>query len=91
MIAQKGFDIGDLDIALTLPGNMAVIGAVAAGLGATLVSRSAVAPSLTAGLLLEAPVKPVPRPFFVLKHAARYRSRAAQAFESFLETYSCKA
>lgn len=90
MIAQKGFDIGDLDIALTLPGNMAVIGAVTAGLGATLVSRSAVAPSLTAGLLLEAPVKPVPRPFFVLKHAERYHSRAAQAFESFLETHSSK-
>lgn len=84
MAADRRLDIADLDIALSLPSNMAVIGAVAAGLGATLVSRSAVAAALGAGQLCQAPVPPVPRPFFVLTHAERYRSRAAQAFEAFL-------
>lgn len=84
MAAREGLGIGDLEIALTLPGNMAVIGAVTAGLGATLVSRSAVAPQLAAGLLVQAPVAALPRPFFVVTHAERYRSRAAQAFEAFL-------
>ncbi|MCX8998247.1 LysR family transcriptional regulator [Rhizobiaceae bacterium BDR2-2] len=84
MLAREGLGIADIEIALTLPGNMAVIGAVTAGLGATLVSRSAVEASLMAGMLCEAPVRPVPRPFFVVTHEERYRSRAAQAFEAFL-------
>lgn len=84
MMAEDGLSTADIDVALTLPGNMAVVGAVAAGLGATLVSSSAVAPSLSAGLLVQAPVQPRPRPFFVLRHGERYRSRAADAFESSL-------
>ena len=84
MIAREGLGVADLEIALTLPGNMAVIGAVAAGLGATLVSRSAVEASLAAGLLRQAPIIPLPRPFFLLSHAERYRSRATMAFEAFL-------
>lgn len=76
--------MAEIEIALTLPGNMAVIGAVAAGLGATLVSSSAVAASLSAGLLVQAAVAPRPRPFFVLRHGERYRSRAADAFEASL-------
>lgn len=86
MIASEGLSPDNLDIALTLPGNMAVIGAVTSGLGATLVSRSAVEAQLAAGLLKEAPVPPVPRPFFVVSHAERYQSRAAQAFSSYLIT-----
>lgn len=84
MVSGYGLSMGEIDIALTLPGNMAVISAVAAGLGATLVSSSAVAASLSAGLLVQAAVSPRPRPFFVLRHAERYRSRAADAFEASL-------
>lgn len=84
MVRGQGLGMAEIDIALTLPGNMAVIGAVTAGLGATLVSSSAVAASLSAGLLVQAAVAPRPRPFFVLRHAERYRSRAADAFEASL-------
>jgi DNA-binding transcriptional LysR family regulator len=81
---QSGLEIGQLDIAMVLPGNEAVLGAVEAGLGATLMSRSAASTRLRGGLLQEIAFAPVPRPFYQLRHKERYRSKAADAFEAMI-------
>ena len=73
-----------LNVAIVLPGNEAVLGAVEAGMGATLTSRSAAQTELNSGLLVEANASPLPRPFFLLRHKERYRSKAADAFEALL-------
>nr|WP_320197257.1 LysR substrate-binding domain-containing protein [Agrobacterium rosae]MDX8317335.1 LysR substrate-binding domain-containing protein [Agrobacterium rosae] len=53
-------------------------------MGATLTSRSAAQTELNSGLLVEANASPLPRPFFLLRHKERYRSKAADAFEALL-------
>jgi DNA-binding transcriptional LysR family regulator len=81
MVAGKGWSLSDLSIAMVLPGNEAVLGAVKAGVGVTLISRSAAATALAAGALAEVPYSPIPRPFFLLRHRERYRSKVGDAFE----------
>jgi DNA-binding transcriptional LysR family regulator len=71
-----------LDIAIVLPTNEAVLVAVETGAGATFVSRSAASAALRGGLLEEVDWPTVPRPFYLLRHKERYRSRAADAFET---------
>ena len=67
--------------ALELPTNEAVRAAVKAGAGAGSGTRSAsvVAGSIEAGLLHQAGITLPDRDFRVLRHAERYRSRAAEA------------
>jgi DNA-binding transcriptional LysR family regulator len=78
-VAQFGVAVSALMVALELPSNEAVRAAVEAGLGATAVSASVVAPSLEAGLL-QAVKFPLPeRDFHVLRHRARYLSKASLA------------
>ena len=79
--ALSGFGLrpADLKVALTLPSNEAVRGAVEAGLGATVISASVAAPSLEAGLLHEVALALPERAFHVLRHRERYHSRAADA------------
>jgi len=72
--------IRDLQIALELPSNEAVRGAVEAGLGATAISASVASPSLEAGLLRQASFSLPERKFHVLRHAERFHSHAAEAF-----------
>ncbi|MBO9547427.1 MAG: LysR family transcriptional regulator, partial [Caulobacter sp.] len=48
--------------------------------GASVLSRNVVAASLASGALVEAPFPLPPRAFFVLRHKARYRSKAGDAF-----------
>jgi DNA-binding transcriptional LysR family regulator len=72
--------IRDLNIALELPSNEAVRGAVEAGLGATAISASVASPSLEAGLLHQANLTLPERKFHVLRHAERFHSHAARAF-----------
>jgi DNA-binding transcriptional LysR family regulator len=67
-----------LRVALELPSNEAVRAAVEAGLGATAISASVAAPSLEAGLLRQADFALPERHYSVLRHAERYRSRAAE-------------
>ncbi len=80
--AVSGFGIAmsDLQVALELPSNEAVRGAVEAGLGATAISASVAAPSLEAGLLRHVNLNLPEREFHVLHHAERFRSHAAEAF-----------
>ena len=75
-VAQSG-----LDIALILPTNEAVLAAVEAGIGATLVSRSAASAALRGGLLTKIDWPAQSRPLYLLRHRERYRSKAAIAFE----------
>jgi len=65
--------------ALELPSNEAVLSAVAAGAGVTVVSRLVAGPYLRAGALRQLPRTLPRRPFFVLRHKQVYRSRAALA------------
>lgn len=74
-----GLDPAALRIALELPSNEAVRGAVEAGLGATALSASVAASSLESGLLHLVPIALPDRDFHVIRHAGRYRSRAADA------------
>ena len=79
--ALEGFGIasGTLRIAMELPSNESVRAAVEAGMGATAISASAAAASLEAGLLHAVGPNLPDRPFNVVRHRERYRSRAATA------------
>jgi DNA-binding transcriptional LysR family regulator len=78
-LTQLGVRLADLRIAMELPSNEAVRAAVEAGMGATAISASVVAPSIEAGLLHAVPLKLQDRHFYELHHAERYHSRAAEA------------
>lgn len=81
MLADIGVDCTALDIALTLPSNESVRSAVMAGPFVTAVSALAVSAHLQAGLLREVNIALPARPFFLLRHPARYQSKAALALE----------
>jgi DNA-binding transcriptional LysR family regulator len=73
-----GFSTHNLRVALELPSNEAVRAAVETGMGATAISASVAAPSLEAGLLRQADFALPERCYYALRHAERYRSRAAE-------------
>ena len=79
-LAGFGLPPGTLRVALELPSNEAVRGAVEAGLGATALSASVAAPSVEAGLLRPVALPLPERAFTVLRHVERTPSRAAAAF-----------
>jgi DNA-binding transcriptional LysR family regulator len=66
-------------IALVLPSNEAVLTAVEAGVGATLVSKSAASAALRGGLLRMIDWPAQSRPFYLLRHRERYRSAPCAA------------
>jgi DNA-binding transcriptional LysR family regulator len=67
-----------LRVALELPSNEAVRAAAEAGMGAAVISASVAAPSIEAGLLRQAAFALPERRYYALRHAERYRSRAAE-------------
>ncbi|MCQ4158989.1 LysR family transcriptional regulator [Roseomonas sp. GC11] len=75
----KEWGLSPLRVALELPSNEAVLAAVEAGGGATVVSERAAGPHLAAGLLVRAGVSLPPRSFKALRHRERYASRASRA------------
>ncbi|MHB8283066.1 MAG: LysR family transcriptional regulator [Caulobacteraceae bacterium] len=79
-IALSGLTPGELDITLTLPGNEAVLSAVEAGAGATAISAQAAAPGLRCGSLHQLAFDLPTRPYYLLRHKERYRSKAGDAF-----------
>ena len=85
-LAERGLTVEDLDISMTLPGNEAVAAAVAAGVGATVVSRTVVAARLRSGELALLPLDLPARPFWLLRHKQRYRSKAGETFLGLLPT-----
>ncbi|QRE76906.1 LysR family transcriptional regulator [Methylobacterium aquaticum] len=78
-VAAAGLAPDALTVALELPSNEAVLAAVAAGAGASVLSEAVVAPSLRTGTLVAVPLGLPARIFRVLRHKERYRSRAADA------------
>lgn len=82
LTSRHGIDRTALEIALVLPSNEAVMVAVETGAGATLMSRSAASAALRGGLLHAVDWPSLPRPFYLLRHKERYRSKAALAFEA---------
>jgi DNA-binding transcriptional LysR family regulator len=78
-LEAHGLSSHKLRVALELPSNEGVRAAAEAGIGAAVVSASVAAPSIEAGLLRQADFRLPERRYYALRHAERYRSRAAQA------------
>ena len=78
-LSSRGVLPDRLRVALELPSNEAVRGAVEAGMGATAISASVAAPSLEAGLLHQVEFALPDREFRMLRHRERYNSRAGDA------------
>ena len=79
-VTAAAIDPTTLTVALELPSNEAVRGAVEAGDAATAISASVAAPSIEAGLLVAVPFDLPSRAFRSLLHAERTPSRSAEAF-----------
>lgn len=79
-VSKLGIKMRDLDIALELPSNEAVRGAVEAGSGITILSKLVVAASLKAKTLVALDVQLPKRRFFALRHKERYFTRAEREF-----------
>jgi DNA-binding transcriptional LysR family regulator len=79
-----GLKEADLAVALTLPSNESVRSAVAAGAGATVISRVVVAAMLRAGTLVALDIDLPKRHFYALRHKERHVTRARQAFDQVL-------
>lgn len=90
-LARQGIDPRRLKVALELPSNEAVISAVSAGAGATVISELVAAAGLAAGALRFVPLAFPARRFYVLRHGDRYRSRAAEALLALLREPAGKA
>jgi DNA-binding transcriptional LysR family regulator len=82
LLELHGIALDAIDVAMELPDNSAVVGAIELGLGATLISRSAAETAIFSGRISQAGIAPLPRPYFLLRNADRYFSKAAQAFEN---------
>jgi DNA-binding transcriptional LysR family regulator len=80
LLAQRGLGIGDLTIAMVLPGNEAVRSAVEAGAGAGVMSQAVAHLGVARGALVEVALDLPLRRFYLLRHKQRYRSRAGDAF-----------
>lgn len=78
-LATQGVDISTITIVLELPSNEAVLSAVSAGSGITILSESVCADSVETGRIARLKADLERRPFYVVQHADRYRSRAVTA------------
>jgi len=78
-LRRIGIDPAALEVALVLPSNESVRTAVEHGAGIAALSALVVAPAIAVGALLALPIDLGTRPFYGLRHKARYRSRAAEA------------
>jgi DNA-binding transcriptional LysR family regulator len=78
-LRRRKIDPKVLKVVLELPSNEAVRSAVLAGAGATAISELVVTPGLRYGTLRRLGFDMPQRPFHILRHKERYRSRAADA------------
>lgn len=83
-LAAQGVNLGLLRIALELPSNEAILSAVSAGSGITILSESVCASSIKTGRVAQLTTDLGVRPFYVVQHADRYRSRAVTALLEFI-------
>ncbi|HEY2050200.1 MAG TPA: LysR family transcriptional regulator [Caulobacteraceae bacterium] len=85
-LRARGVDPASLPVAMTLPANEAILAAVQAGLGATAISASVARPALEAGKVREIAFDLPARPYYVLRHKERFRSKAGDAFLALART-----
>ena len=85
-LGALGVPYASLNIAIELPSNEAVLTAVLAGAGATILSLRVCADAIKAGTLKCLPVSLMPRAFCAVQHGDRYRSRAVSALLEILRT-----
>ena len=71
-----------------LPSNEAVLAAVLAGAGATILSERVCGDAIRAGTLKRLPISAAPRGFYAVQHADRYRSRAVSALLEILRKHA---
>jgi DNA-binding transcriptional LysR family regulator len=86
VLHARGLTVEDLDIAMVLPDNEAASAAVVAGAGASILGEAAAASGLARGGLVEIPLNAPARAFRLLRHRQRYRSRAGDAFVSWISS-----
>ena len=79
-IEQLGLAPRVLKVMLELPSNEAILDAVEAGGGATVISELVTDAALRSGRLRRVPIDLPARPFFIIRHRERYRCKAADAF-----------
>lgn len=79
-LRAAGADPDALSVTMVLPTNEMVLAAAEAGAGATALSEHIARRPLAAGTLVTAPFSLGERPFVMLRHGDRYRSRASDAF-----------
>jgi DNA-binding transcriptional LysR family regulator len=78
-LAQENLGLAELTVLLELPSNEAVLAAVSAGQGVSVLSRRAVENAVAAGRVRALAIRAEARPFAVLSHPGRHRTRAVQA------------
>jgi DNA-binding transcriptional LysR family regulator len=79
-LEHLSLDLPKREQGLVLPSNEAVMSAVEAGAGVTILSALVVARSLATGTLRDYGLSLAPRPFYALRHREHHLSRATQAF-----------
>ncbi|MBE7211824.1 MAG: LysR family transcriptional regulator [Gluconacetobacter diazotrophicus] len=84
-LAAAGIDPAALEVRMTLPSNEAVLSAVQAGNGVAALSEHVARAALAAGLVAAIGFDLPARPFRLLRHRNRHRTRAADAFVSGLD------
>lgn len=85
-LAGLGLKKSDIRIALELPSNESVRGAVIAGAGATILSKLVAENTLKSGALAALKIPLPSRSFFLLRHKERHETRAEQEFVKLIGT-----
>lgn len=83
-LRMQSLDPARLNIALELPSNEAISSAVRSGPYATVISELVAQPHLAVGSLVKVPLALPPRPFLLLAHKERYRTKAFKALLALL-------
>jgi DNA-binding transcriptional LysR family regulator len=78
-LAALGLPYANLNIAIELPSNAAVLTAVLSGAGATILSTRVCDDAMKAGTLKRLPISIARRAFYAAQHGDHYRSRAVSA------------
>lgn len=84
-MAGLGLKKNDIRIALELPSNESVRGAVIAGGGATILSKLVAANTLMAGTLVALKMPLPSRSFYLLRHKERHQTQAEKEFVKLVE------
>jgi len=88
LLADRRLTINDVPVSLVLPSNEAVVAAVEAGAGVTIVSKKVVRNAILIGRLVEIEC-PVPsRSFFLLRHKEFHETMAVRSFIEMIDRRS---